>query len=72
MDDRVVVRTSEGERTERLGTRSSYAYQLEAYAARVRREASLPLDADDAVATMRMVDACYTAAGLCPRPRTAP
>ncbi|WP_443334006.1 Gfo/Idh/MocA family protein [Streptomyces sp. MNU103] len=70
MDDRVVVRTGSGERTERLGTRSSYAYQLEAFAARVRREASLPLDADDAVATMRMVDACYTAAGLGPRPRT--
>ncbi|MEU2320758.1 Gfo/Idh/MocA family protein [Streptomyces althioticus] len=70
MDDRVVVRTGSGERTEHLGTRSSYAYQLEAFAARVRREASLPLDADDAVATMRMVDACYTAAGLGPRPRT--
>ncbi|CAL9362177.1 Gfo/Idh/MocA family protein [Streptomyces sp. enrichment culture] len=70
MDDRVVVRTGSGERTERLGTRSSYAYQLEAFAARVRREASLPLDADDAVATMRLVDACYTAAGLGPRPRT--
>ncbi|GGT67068.1 Gfo/Idh/MocA family protein [Streptomyces althioticus] len=70
MDDRVVVRTGSGERAERLGTRSSYAYQLEAFAARVRREASLPLDADDAVATMRLVDACYTAAGLGPRPRT--
>src|SRR5690606_10621291 len=35
-DDRVVVRTADGERTERLGTRSSYTYQLEAFAARVR------------------------------------
>lgn len=35
-DDRVVVRTGDGERTERLGTRSSYTYQLEAFADRVR------------------------------------
>lgn len=69
-DDRVVVRTAEGERTERLGTRSSYAYQLEAFAARVRHGAPLPLDADDAVTTMELVDACYRAAGFAPRPRT--
>ncbi len=67
-DDRVVVRTADGERTERLGTRSSYTYQLEAFAARVREGAPLPLDPDDAVATMRLIDACYRAAGLAPRP----
>ncbi|WP_309093419.1 Gfo/Idh/MocA family oxidoreductase [Streptomyces sp.] len=70
LDDRVVVRTARGERTEHLGTRSSYAYQLQAFAARVRNGASLPLDADDAVATMRLVDACYRKAGFDPRPRT--
>ncbi|GAA2567819.1 MULTISPECIES: Gfo/Idh/MocA family protein [Streptomyces] len=70
-DDRVLVRTPDGERTERLGTRSSYAYQLEAFAARVREGAGLSLDADDALTTMRLIDACYEAAGLGPRPRTA-
>ncbi|MFH8656200.1 Gfo/Idh/MocA family protein [Streptomyces afghaniensis] len=70
MDDRIVVRTPEGERTEHLGTRSSYTYQLEAFAARVRDGAGLPLDADDAVATMRLIDDCYRAAGFGPRPRT--
>ena len=69
-DDRIVVRTAQGERTERLGTRSSYTYQLEAFAARVREGAPLPLDADDAVATMTLIDACYRAAGFEPRPRT--
>jgi predicted dehydrogenase len=69
-DDRVVVRTPEGERTERLGTRSSYTYQLEAFADRVRDGASNPLDADDAVATMTLIDACYRAAGFEVRPRT--
>ncbi|MGA5346980.1 Gfo/Idh/MocA family protein [Streptomyces griseoincarnatus] len=70
MDDRVVVRTAAGEHTEHLGTRSSYAYQLEAFAARVRRGTPVRLDAADAVETMGMVDACYEAAGLGPRPRT--
>ncbi|MGN9758392.1 Gfo/Idh/MocA family protein [Streptomyces sp. SD31] len=70
-DDRVVVRTADGERTERLGTRSSYTYQLEALAAHIRRNAPLPLDADDALATMSLIDASYRAAGFEPRPRSA-
>ncbi|GGW96751.1 Gfo/Idh/MocA family protein [Streptomyces lomondensis] len=70
MDDRIVVRTPEGERTERLGTRSSYTYQLEAFAARVRDGAPVPLDADDAVTTMELIDACYREAGFEVRPRT--
>jgi predicted dehydrogenase len=70
LDDRVVVRTAQGERTERLGTRSSYTYQLEEFAARVRGGAALPLDADDAVATMTLIDASYRAAGFELRPRT--
>lgn len=70
-DDRVVVRTPDGERTERLGTRSSYTYQLEAFAARVREGAPLPLDADDALATMTLIDECYRAAGFEPRPRVS-
>ena len=69
-DDRVVVRTPEGERTEQLGKRPSYTYQLEAFAAHVRRGAALPLDAADAVATMRLIDDCYRGAGFRPRPRT--
>ncbi|MFF7639513.1 Gfo/Idh/MocA family oxidoreductase [Streptomyces canus] len=68
-DDRVVVRTADGERTERLGTRSSYTYQLEAFADRVRGGAPLPLDPEDAVATMTLIDTAYRAAGFEPRPR---
>ncbi|MFF7546557.1 Gfo/Idh/MocA family protein [Streptomyces canus] len=70
-DDRLVVRTGDGERTERLGTRSSYTYQLEAFADRVRGGAPLPLDADDAVTTMTLIDAAYRAAGFEPRPRVS-
>jgi predicted dehydrogenase len=72
LDDRVLVRTRAGERTESLGTRSSYTYQLEAFAARLRHGVPLPLTPDDALDTMRLIDACYRAAGLPTRPRGAP
>jgi predicted dehydrogenase len=66
-DDRVVITTAAGERVEKLGTRSSYTYQLEAFIAAVRTGAAVPTDPDDAVATMRLIDDCYWAAGLRPR-----
>ena len=72
LDDRLLVRTAAGERVEHLGTRSSYTYQLEAFMASVRRGVRMPTDADDAVATMQLVDECYRAVGLAPRPRSAP
>lgn len=70
LDDRVVVRTAVGERTEELGRRSSYTYQLEAFAAHLRRGTPLTLDAADALTTMRLIDDCYRAAGFPVRPRT--
>ncbi|WP_448639585.1 Gfo/Idh/MocA family protein [Geodermatophilus sp. URMC 63] len=69
-DDRVLVRTPDGERTEHLGTRSSYTYQLEAFAAAVRGGPPVPTGPDDAVATMTLIDRCYRLAGLPTRPRT--
>lgn len=69
LDNRLVVRTPAGERVERHGDRTSYHYQLEAFAARLRHGTPLPIDADDAVATMALIDDCYRAAGLAPRPR---
>ncbi len=72
LDDRLLVRTVAGERVERLGTRSSYTYQLEAFIAAIRGGIGMPTDSDDAVITMRMIDQCYRAIGLEPRPRSAP
>jgi predicted dehydrogenase len=69
LDDRIVIRTPAGERTEELGTRPSYTYQLEAFAARLRDGTPLPIDLDDAVANMALIDACYRAAGFSPRSR---
>ena len=68
LDDRLTVTTGAGSRTEALGRRSSYTYQLEAFAAAVRTGSALPIDAADAVSNMQLIDAAYQAAGLPPRP----
>jgi len=70
-DDRITVQTSAARRVERLGRRSSYTYQLEALASHLREGTPFPLDADDAVKNMRLVDDCYLTAGFAPRPRLA-
>jgi predicted dehydrogenase len=69
LDDRLFVKTEAGERVERLGTRSAYTYRLEAFIAYVRDGVRMPTDSDDAVLTMRLIDQCYRAIGLEPRPR---
>ncbi|BBZ03654.1 oxidoreductase [Mycolicibacterium chitae] len=66
-DDRITVRTDSGERVERLGRRSSYSYQLEAFAEALAGTRTLPVDGADAVANMALVDAAYRSAGLPPR-----
>ncbi len=66
-DDRITLATEAGTTVEHLGTRTTYTYQLEAFASHLRDGAALPIDAGDAVATMRLIDAAYTAAGLTPR-----
>jgi predicted dehydrogenase len=71
-DDRIVVTTADGERTEHLGTRSTYLYQLEAVRAHLHDGAPFPLDVDDAVATAELIDAVYRAAGFSPRPSATP
>jgi predicted dehydrogenase len=69
LDDRIVVKTAGDERVEELGKRSSYTYQLEALSAFLRNGVPFPIDMDDAVDTMQLIDDCYGAAGFAPRPR---
>jgi predicted dehydrogenase len=71
LDDTIEVTTPAGSRVEELGRRSSYTYQLEALATHLRAGGPVLTDADDAVATMELIDATYRAAGLEPRPRQA-
>jgi predicted dehydrogenase len=70
LDDRITVTTGTGAHVEHLGRRSSYTYQLEAFAAHVRNGTPLKNTVDDAVETMQLIDDCYRAAGFKPRPRT--
>lgn len=71
-DDRLIIDDQTGSRVEHLGTRSSYTYQLDAFTAAVRDCAPFVTDADDAVATMELIDACYRAAGFPLRPTPEP
>jgi predicted dehydrogenase len=71
LDDRLIITTPTGRNVEHHGTRSSYTYQLEAFTRAVREGAALPIGVDDAVSNMRLIDACYVAAGLRPRQRAA-
>ncbi|MCW2514042.1 MAG: putative dehydrogenase [Mycobacterium sp.] len=66
-DDRLTINTSAGSTVERLGTRASYTYQLEAFAAHVQQGTPLPFGTADAVANMAFVDSAYRAAGMQPR-----
>jgi predicted dehydrogenase len=69
LDDRLVVETPAGAATEHLGTRSSYTYQLEAFIAALRGGPAMVTSSADSVLTMQLIDECYRAAGLQPRPR---
>jgi predicted dehydrogenase len=66
-DDRIIIRSGSGERTEHCGNRTSYTYQLQAFIDAVRDGAPYRTDADDAVATMSLIDDCYRTIGLAPR-----
>jgi predicted dehydrogenase len=68
LDDRLVVTTNDGTRVEELGKRSSYTYQLGTLRTYLREGAPLPIDIEDAVETMKLIDDCYRAAGFPPRP----
>ena len=52
---------------EHLGKRTSYTYQLEAFASAVRNGTPVVTDVDFSVANMTMVDTAYVLAGMEPR-----
>ncbi|WP_158016839.1 Gfo/Idh/MocA family protein [Mycobacterium basiliense] len=61
---RLSVRSARGKRTERLPRRTSYSYQLEAFADAVLRGQPIKTTPEDAVENMTVIDAIYRAAGL--------
>ncbi|MEY2847421.1 MAG: hypothetical protein RI885_86 [Actinomycetota bacterium] len=64
---RFSVRTEAGRHTERFARRSTFDFQLEAFRGAVVSGAPMLTGADDAVATMTVIDEVYRAAGLRPR-----
>jgi predicted dehydrogenase len=65
---RLVVETSDGTEELAVDTSTTYEHQLRAFVEAVRSGMAPPTSGEDSVATMTLIDACYTAAGLEPRP----
>jgi predicted dehydrogenase len=61
---RLSVRSADGKRVERFPRRTSYAYQLDAFAAAVLRGEPVKTGPEDAIENMTVIDAIYRAAGL--------
>ncbi len=61
---RLSVRSADGKRVERFPGRSSFAYQLEAFAAAVLRGEPVKTTPQDAVENMTVIDEIYRAAGF--------
>jgi predicted dehydrogenase len=66
-DDRILLNIGGDHRIEHTSPRTTYTYQLEAFVAAVREGRAFPTDTADSIATMKLIDACYDAAGLRPR-----
>jgi predicted dehydrogenase len=65
---RLKIKSGTGVRKERVAKLpSSYSAQLRVFADAVLHGHSYPTNVDDAIANMRVIDACYAAAGLSPR-----
>lgn len=64
---RLTVRTPSGTRHERVRGEASYTYQLRAFARAVADGGPVATPAQDAIATMSLVDEIYRAAGMRPR-----
>lgn len=61
---RLSIRSADGKRVERFSRRTSYAYQLEAFAGSVLRGEPVKTTPEEAVENMTVIDAIYSAAGL--------
>ena len=61
---RMVVRTEGGTRRERFHRRTTFSYQLQAFAQAVRGGAPMATSAADAASNLRVIEAIYAQAGL--------
>lgn len=61
---RITVRSSQGVRHEQIAGKTTYHHQLAAFAAAVRANTPPPTSVANAIGTLRIIDALYSAAGL--------
>jgi predicted dehydrogenase len=64
----ITIETSSGTETQAVDRSATYFHQLVAFRDAIVDGAEFPTTADDGVRNMEIVDACYRAAGLDPRP----
>jgi predicted dehydrogenase len=64
----LTVETAAGTRTIEADTSTTYFHQLVAFRDAITVGTPFPTTAEDGVRTMAVIDACYRAAGLAPRP----
>ncbi len=64
----ITVETGDGVETHEADPSTTYFHQLVAFRDAIVHGADFPTTADDGVANMEIVDACYRAANLTPRP----
>lgn len=64
MGHEIAVEVDGERRTETLTERTTYDFQLDAFARALETGERLPTDATDAVAQMRLIDSAYRAAGM--------
>jgi predicted dehydrogenase len=61
---RLSIRSADGKRVERFPRRTTYAYQLDAFAGAVLRGEPVRTTAEGAIENMTVIDGIYRAAGL--------
>ncbi len=64
----LTVETDAGSETQEVARSATYCHQLEAFRDAIVEGKPFPTTADDGVRNMEIIDACYRAAGLEPRP----
>jgi predicted dehydrogenase len=67
MDNRILITRNGRPEEHVLGDRTSYTYQLAAFAETLRSGADFLIDVDDSVANAELIDEVYRRAGLLPR-----
>ena len=67
----IVVETADQRSELEVATSASYYHQLVAFRDAIADGTPFPTTADDGVRNMEVIDACYRAAGLQPRPSPA-